>query len=95
VVNAYGLHLRPAEKFVGLATKYQSDIRVSHQGRVFNGKSILDLMSLAAECGAVLELEASGPDAEVALSALIDLVKARFHEPDPFEGNESKAGSET
>lgn len=94
VSNAYGLHLRPAEKFVGLASKYRSEIRVFHRGRAFNGKSILDLMGLAAECGAVLEVEASGPDAEPALEALIELVEARFHEADPYAQG-GPAGTET
>jgi phosphocarrier protein len=45
-----------------------------------DGKSILDLALLAAECGTKLDLEARGPDAEAALAALADLVAARFHE---------------
>jgi phosphocarrier protein len=43
-----------------------------------NGKSILDMATLAAECGAVLDMEASGPDDEAALAALADLVAAGF-----------------
>ena len=82
ITNTYGLHMRPAEKFVGLAHRFQSEIRVSSQGRESNGKSILDLLTLAAECGTRLELEARGPDAEQALAALAELVSARFHETD-------------
>jgi phosphocarrier protein len=82
VLNALGLHLRPAEKFVGLAGKFQADIRVIHLGRESNGKSMLDLMTLAALPGAHLELVASGSDAEEAVSALADLVAARFFEDD-------------
>lgn len=80
ITNAYGLHLRPAEKFVGLAGRFVAEIRVRHEGRDFNGKSILDLMSLAAECGTWLEVEARGPDAEAAVAALAELVVARFGE---------------
>jgi phosphocarrier protein len=40
----------------------------------------LDLTTLAAECGARLELEPNGPDAEEAIAALCALVEARFHE---------------
>ena len=82
IVNALGLHLRPADKFVRLAHQFQSEVRVIHEGREFNGKSILDLTSLAAECGTRLDLEAHGPDADAALAALADLVSARFHETD-------------
>ena len=51
-----------------------------YNGNEFNGKSILDLTSLAAECGTLLDLEARGPDAVAAVDALADLVSARFHE---------------
>ncbi len=80
ITNAYGLHMRPAEKFVRLAGQFQSDIRVIHHGNSHNGKSILDLTTMAAECGTQLELEASGDDAEEAVAALAELVFAQFYE---------------
>ena len=82
ITNAYGLHLRPADKFVRLAHQFQAEIRIHFQGNQYNGKSILDLTSLAAERGTRLELEARGPDAEAALTALAELISARFHETD-------------
>jgi phosphocarrier protein len=82
IVNAYGLHLRPADKFVKLALQFQADIRVHYKGNEYNGKSILDLTTLAAERGSRLDLEARGPDAEPAVAALAELVLARFHEDD-------------
>ncbi len=85
VKNVLGLHLRPALKFVELAGKHQSEIRVHYNGNEFNGKSILELTSLAAECGARLDLEARGPDAVEAVEALAELVSARFHEDDNGE----------
>jgi phosphotransferase system HPr (HPr) family protein len=86
ILNAMGLHLRPADKFVRLAHSFRSEIRVLHRGREINGKSILDLTTLAAERGTLLHLEARGPDAEAAVEALAELVLARFHETD--EGQE-------
>ena len=80
ITNSLGLHMRPANKFVELALKFQSEIRVHYNGNEFNGKSILELTSLAAECGSRLELVARGPDARAAIEALADLVKAQFHE---------------
>jgi phosphocarrier protein HPr len=88
VTNSLGLHMRPANKFVELALKFQAEIRVHYNGNEFNGKSILDLTSLAAECGTLLELEARGPDAAAAVEALAELVSSRFHEDengDPIE----------
>ena len=55
-------------------------IRVFSDGLEINGKSILDLTTLAAECGTRLDLEARGPDAEAAVEALAELVLARFYE---------------
>jgi phosphocarrier protein HPr len=81
-VNAYGLHMRPAAKFVNLAHSFQSEVRIECEGRRVNGKSILDMTSLAAECGTALDLEAHGPDGEAALAALADLVAAGFHMTD-------------
>jgi phosphocarrier protein len=81
ITNALGLHLRPADKFARLANSFAgTEIRVRHKGQEFNGKSILELAMLAAECGTQLELEARGPDAEAALDALVELVTSQFQE---------------
>ena len=79
IVNAYGLHVRPATRFVKQAQSFRSDVRVECQGTRVNGKSLLDMTGLAAECGTMLDLEAEGPDAGEALAALADLVAAGFH----------------
>jgi phosphocarrier protein HPr len=79
IVNAYGLHMRPADKFVRLANSFQAEVWVHHGETRANGKSILDMASLAAECGTTLDLEARGPDGAEALAALADLVAAGFH----------------
>ena len=80
VINVLGLHLRAADKFVRLARQFRAGVRVACGGRKASGKSILDLTTLAAECGSRLELEADGPDAEAALDALTSLVARRFDE---------------
>ncbi|WP_145266811.1 HPr family phosphocarrier protein [Tautonia plasticadhaerens] len=79
IVNAYGLHMRPASKFVAIAKDFRSDIRVEHQGARVDGKSLLEMTCLAAECGTTIGLEARGPDADEALDALAGLVAAGFH----------------
>ena len=58
--NVLGLHLRVADKFVRLANAFQSDVRVHRKGIIADGKSILSLVSLAAECGTMLALETQG-----------------------------------
>jgi phosphotransferase system HPr (HPr) family protein len=72
-VDADGLHLRAAERFVTTANRFEAEIRLMHEGRAVNGKSILDLVTLGAECGTQMVLEACGPDAASAARALADL----------------------
>lgn len=80
IVNEEGLHFRAASRFMQLAQRFQADIRVAWENKAANGKSILDLATLAAVRGARLDLEADGPDAEAAILALSELVKAGFLE---------------
>jgi phosphocarrier protein len=89
ITNELGLHLRPADKFVRLANSFKAtEIVVRFNGQDFNGKSILELAMLAAECGSLLDLEARGPDAEAAVSALASLVQSKFEEePQSTEGH--------
>jgi phosphocarrier protein len=82
ITNPLGLHLRAADKFARLAQQFRADLLVGLDGREVNGKSILDLTTLAAGPGARLDLRASGPDAEAMLAALSELVEARFYEGD-------------
>jgi phosphocarrier protein HPr len=80
ITHPLGLHLRAAGKLVGMANRFESDIRVVFRGREVNGKSILDLMTLVAECGSVLVIEAEGPDAGAAVAAFVALIEAGFDE---------------
>ena len=80
ILNRFGLHLRAADQFVRIARQFDCEIRVHYQGNACNGKSILELMTLAAECGTRLDLEACGPDAIAAVEALAVVVAARFYE---------------
>jgi phosphocarrier protein len=95
VKNSLGLHMRPANKFVELALRFQADIRVHYNGNEYNGKSILDLTSLAAECGTLLDLEARGPDSAAAVEALAELVRARFHEDENGDSTADEPGTES
>ncbi|MFO0910081.1 MAG: HPr family phosphocarrier protein [Isosphaeraceae bacterium] len=79
IVNTYGLHMRPSTRFVKTASPFESEVWVEYNSIRANGKSILEMTSLAAECGDWLEIEGIGPDAEEALDALEALVRAGFH----------------
>ncbi len=80
VTNPQGLHARPADMFVRLAMQFESTIEIVRDGDRFDGKSILSLMTLAAEQGTQLLLQAIGPDADEALAALAELFRRGFDE---------------
>lgn len=70
IKNKQGLHARPAALFVQIANKYESDIMVKKGKDEVNGKSIMGLMTLAAEKGSAIVLKVDGPDAEEAAQEL-------------------------
>ena len=76
IIDPLGLHLRPAAKLASLARTVRAEIGVTCKGSTANGKSILDLASLAAECGTMLDIVAEGLDAEEAAAALTGLIVA-------------------
>lgn len=80
IVNKAGLHARPAAALVQTASKYKSDFHIHMYGYRINGKSILGVMTLAAEQGAQLELEFDGPDEEQAMKAIKELIGEGFGE---------------
>ena len=78
IVNPEGLHARPAAKFVKLSNQFSSQIWVHKDEDEVNGKSIMGLMMLAAEKGAVITVVADGEDAEAALDRIGSLVEGGF-----------------
>jgi phosphocarrier protein HPr len=80
VENKVGLHARPAALFVQTAKKFKSDILVRKDEREVNAKSILSILTLGANQGAVITIKANGEDEEAALKALQGLVENNFGE---------------
>jgi phosphocarrier protein HPr len=80
VEHEVGLHARPAAVFVQTAKKFKSDILVRKDEREVNAKSILSILTLGANQGAVITIKATGEDEEVALKALRELVENNFGE---------------
>jgi phosphocarrier protein HPr len=80
IVNSLGLHARPAAEFVKVANRFQAHIVVRKDDLEVNGKSIMGMMMLAAECGSALLIRAEGEDAERAVEALLALVASGFGE---------------
>ncbi|MBX9928151.1 MAG: HPr family phosphocarrier protein [Gemmatimonadaceae bacterium] len=80
VTNAQGIHARPSAEIVKLAAKFTSDITLVRDDLEVNGKSIMGVMMLAAECGSTLIIRAEGADADAALDALATLIASGFGE---------------
>ena len=80
VINAARLHARPADLLAREARKWQSRIELVNDAQRVDGKSILDVLTLAAEAGTRLLVEATGPDAREALDAIGSLFERRFNE---------------
>ncbi len=80
IANKNGLHARPAAEIVKISARYQSEITLVKDGLEVNGKSILGVMMLAAECGSSLVLRAHGADADAAVDALATLIVNKFGE---------------
>ena len=80
VVNELGLHARAAAKFVHVAARYDARVRVAHDSREMDGKSIMGILLLAAARGTTITITADGRDEHEAVRALVALVQSGFGE---------------
>lgn len=81
IVNDLGLHARAATKLVQLASKYPCDVQLSHQGQSANAKSVMGVLLLCGSKGTVVEVTATGAQAEDCVNAIGELIASRFGEP--------------
>jgi phosphoenolpyruvate-protein phosphotransferase/dihydroxyacetone kinase phosphotransfer subunit len=84
--NPMGLHARPASLFVQTADRFQAQIQVLVRGRVADATSIMGVLSLGAQQNDTITIRANGADAEAAIAALSELVRAGFYETTPQAG---------
>ncbi len=82
ILNRLGLHARPASRFAQLAGEFASDIYLVRDGEAVDGKSILEILTIACPQGTKLLLRAQGSDAQEAVDALSQLVEGRFGDID-------------
>jgi len=80
VQNELGIHARPAQHIVKIASRYQAELFIIKDGHRINGKSIMGVLMLAAEQGATIRLEAEGDDATTLLDEIEKLFADRFYE---------------
>lgn len=74
ILNELGLHARPAAEFVRAVQKFKCEVTIRKEGEAYSAASILEVLSANLDCGARVELEAIGPDAEPALAKLQKLL---------------------
>jgi phosphocarrier protein FPr len=80
VINATGLHARPATELVNIAKRYQAQVKVRSGGLVVDAKSLVNLLKLGAVKGAAIRVSAEGTDADEALAALKDAIESGLGE---------------
>jgi phosphocarrier protein HPr len=80
IINRLGLHARAAAKFVKLANRFESSVKIKKDGISIDGKSILGILTLAAVQGSRITLRTSGKDEKSAMKALVALIKNKFDE---------------
>jgi len=78
--NRAGLHTRPAAALVKLAAQFQSEFFIYKDGFEINGKSIIGVMTLAAEQGSTLQLKFEGDDEDQAMQTIVGLFERGFDE---------------
>jgi phosphocarrier protein HPr len=80
IKNRSGLHTRPAATLVKTAAKFKSEFFIYKDGMEINGKSIIGVMTLAAEQGSKLSLRFDGEDEAAAAEAIVSLFDRGFDE---------------
>ncbi len=80
IINKFGLHARPSAALVSAVSKFASEVLISKDGHPVNGKSIMGIMTLAAEKGSVLTIEIDGPDENEAMDAILEIINSGFGE---------------
>lgn len=80
IKNRLGFHARPASVFVQTAARFKSNIKVFKNDQEVDGKSIMGLMTLAAEYGSSIHIIVEGEDEKEAMEELTRLVEKGFNE---------------
>lgn len=80
ITNKRGLHARASAKIVEAAARFKAEITIIKDGTRVNARSIMGLMMLAASLGSEIGVEAEGPDADQAMTAMLALIEAKFGE---------------
>lgn len=87
IQNPDGLHMQPANEFVKVAKNFKSKIFLCKDGKKVDGKSLLNILALAAGIGNELEIIVQGSDEKQAVDALVSLINNNFNKEKKNETN--------
>ena len=93
IVNALGLHARPAAEFVRAVQSFESDVFIIKGDKQFSADSIMEVLTANLDCGTRVTLEATGRDAEKALNCLAELLHT-FKTQEENEHSDSSLGGD-
>ena len=80
IINKVGLHARPAAVLVKTASEYPCEVTLVKDGKTFNAKSILAIMSAGIKQNDIIQVKVNGDGEALALSAIIVLIESGFGE---------------
>ena len=80
IKNRLGLHARAAARLVHMVNRFSSEVKISKDGQMVNGRSIMGVLTLAATQGSKIHVEAKGADAQEVLRAIERLIEKKFYE---------------
>ncbi len=83
IINKLGLHVRAATKLVQLTSNYDADVTISFNGQTADGKSIMDVLMLAAIVGSIVKVNVSSSDTDeekIVLEKIVNLFEGYFEE---------------
>lgn len=76
IKNRVGLHARPAAELVKLTGGFESEIKITKDDLTVDGKSIMGIMMLAAECGSSVSVMVEGSDEGAAMEAVVSFLES-------------------
>lgn len=80
IINEHGMHARPASLLIQTINQFESEVMLKKDGTAYNGKSMLNIMKMAAAKGDVISVEAEGSDEAACVDAIKALIDGNFGE---------------
>ncbi len=74
IKNKSGIHARPASVFVQTTSKCKSNVKILYNGKLIEGKSILNIMAAAIKCGSEIEIQCDGETEQEDMQKILDVI---------------------